>query len=60
METNLVLNYEKCLFMVEQWIVLGHLVFTRGFQVYKVTINIILSLPYPGSVQEVLSFLGHD
>jgi len=45
--------------MVEQWIVLGHLVFTRGFQVSKATINIILSLPYPGSVQEVLSFLGH-
>ena len=59
METNLVLNYEKCLFMVEQWIVLGHLVFTRGFQVYKATININLSLPYPASVQEVLSFLGH-
>jgi len=45
--------------MVEQWIVLGHLVFTKGFQVYKAKINIILSLLYPGSVQEVLSFLEH-
>ena len=58
-KTNLVLNYEKCLFMVEQWIVLRHLVFTSGFQVYKATINSILSLPYPASVQEVFAFLGH-
>jgi len=34
-ETNLVLNYEKCYFMVEQGIVLGHVVSPRGLEVDK-------------------------
>ena len=29
-ETNLVLNFEKCHFMVEQGIVLGHVVSSKG------------------------------
>nr|KYP40519.1 Retrovirus-related Pol polyprotein from transposon 17.6 [Cajanus cajan] len=29
-ETNLVLNFEKCHFMVEQGIVLGHIISSRG------------------------------
>ena len=29
-EKNLVLNYEKCHFMVDQGIVLGHIVSSRG------------------------------
>ena len=59
METNLVLNYEKCHFMVEQGIVLGHVVSARGLEVDKAKIDIILSLPYPSSVREIRSFLGH-
>jgi hypothetical protein len=60
METNFVLNYKKCHFMVEQWIVLGHVVFARGLEVDKVKIHIILSLLYPASVQEVCSLLRHE
>jgi hypothetical protein len=62
-ETNLVLNSEKCHFMVhfmvEQGIVLGHVVSSRGIEVDKAKVDIIQSLPYPTSVREDRSFLGH-
>jgi len=58
-ETNLVLNYEKCYFMVEQGIVLGHVVSPRGSEVDKAKIDVISSLPYPSCVREIRSFLGH-
>jgi len=58
-ETNLVLNYEKCYFMVEQEIVLGYVVSSRGLEVDKAKINVISSLPYPSYVREIRSFLGH-
>jgi hypothetical protein len=45
--------------MVEQWIVLEHVVFTRGLKVDKAKIYIIVSLSYPSNVQEVHSFLEH-
>ena len=57
-ETNLVLNSEKCHFMVEQGIVLGHVVSSRGIKVDKAKVDTIQSLPYPTSVREVCSFLG--
>jgi hypothetical protein len=44
-ETNLVLNYEKCYFMVEQGIVLGDVVSSRGLEVDKAKIDVI-SCPY--------------
>ncbi|KAL9377952.1 hypothetical protein Peur_029287 [Populus x canadensis] len=58
-ETNLILNYEKCYFMVEQGIVLGHVVSSRGLEVDKAKIDVISSLPYPSCVREIRSFLGH-
>ena len=58
-ETNLVLNYDKCYFMVEQGIVLGHVVSSRGLEVDKAKIDVISSLPYPSFVREIHSFLGH-
>ncbi|RDX71933.1 Retrovirus-related Pol polyprotein, partial [Mucuna pruriens] len=58
-DTNLVLNFEKCHFMVIGGIVLGHLVSNRGIKVEKSKIDIITSLPNPTSMQEVHSFLGH-
>jgi hypothetical protein len=58
-ETNLVLNYKKCYFMVEQGIVLGHVVSSRGLEVDKAKIYVISSLPYPSCVKEIHSFLGH-
>ncbi|RDX93067.1 Retrovirus-related Pol polyprotein, partial [Mucuna pruriens] len=54
MDSNLVLNFEKCHFMVTEGIVLGHLVSSRGIEVDKSKIDIITSLPNPTSVQEEL------
>ncbi|RDX79337.1 Retrovirus-related Pol polyprotein from transposon 17.6, partial [Mucuna pruriens] len=43
-DTNLVLSFEKCHFMVIEEIVLGHLVSNRGIEVDKSKIDIITSL----------------
>ncbi|RDY13832.1 Retrovirus-related Pol polyprotein, partial [Mucuna pruriens] len=48
-DTNLVLNFEKCHFMVTEGIVLGHLVSNRGIEVDKAKIDVITSLPNPTS-----------
>jgi len=40
-ETNLVLNFEKCHFMVKQGIVLGHVVSKNGISVDPAKIDII-------------------
>ncbi|KAM1936791.1 hypothetical protein ACFX15_014018 [Malus domestica] len=58
-ETSLVLNWEKCHFMVRQGIVLGHIVSERGIEVDKSKIDLVRYLPSPTSVREVRSFLGH-
>ena len=54
METNLVLNWEKCHFMVREGIAKG-----RGIEVDRTKIKIIEKLPPPTSVKGVRSFLGH-
>ena len=59
METNLVLNWEKCHFMVREGIVLGHCKSGRGIEVDRAKIEIIDKLPPPTSVKGVRSFLGH-
>ncbi|KAM1751114.1 hypothetical protein ACFX11_009273 [Malus domestica] len=58
-ETNLVLNWEKCHFMVKQGIVLGHIISEKGIEVDKSKIDLVRYLPSPTSVREVRSFLGH-
>ncbi|WVZ21467.1 hypothetical protein V8G54_008789 [Vigna mungo] len=58
-ETDLVLNFEKCHFMVNEGIVLGHVISEKGFQVDKSKIDVVSALPYPSTVREVRSFLGH-
>jgi len=58
-ETNLVLNWEKCHFMVPEGIVLGHKVSRRGIEVDKAKVKIIEKLPPPTNVKSVRSFLGH-
>jgi len=58
-ETNLVLNFEKCHFMVEHRVVLGHVVSSKGLEVDKAKVKIIQSFPYPQCVKEVRSFLGY-
>ena len=43
-ETNLVLNWKKCHFIVEHRIVLNHVVLSKGIEVDKVKIDFISSL----------------
>ncbi|KAL5562825.1 hypothetical protein UlMin_032572 [Ulmus minor] len=58
-ETNLVLNWEKCHFMVKEGIVLGHKVSQEGLEVDKPKIETIEKMPPPTSVKGIRSFLGH-
>ena len=58
-ETNLVLNWEKCHFMVQGGIVIGHRISARGIEVDKAKIEAIEKLPPPSSVKGIRSFLGH-
>ena len=56
-ESNLVLNFEKCHFRVEQGIVLRHVISKNRISVDPAKVDIISQLPYPSSVKEVRSFL---
>src|SRR3954467_8013539 len=58
-ETNLVLNWEKCHFMVNEGIVLGHKISERGIEVDKANMEAIERMPYPRDIKGVRSFLGH-
>ncbi|KAJ9563184.1 hypothetical protein OSB04_008344 [Centaurea solstitialis] len=58
-ETDLVLNWEKCHFMVTEGIVLGHLISKRGVEVDKAKLEVIEKLPEPTNVKGIRSFLGH-
>ncbi|XP_021748570.1 uncharacterized protein LOC110714371 [Chenopodium quinoa] len=58
-EVNLILNWEKCHFMVQQGIILGHVVSNKGIEVDRAKIEVIERLPPPNSVKGVRSFLGH-
>jgi len=58
-DTNLVLNWEKCHFMVTEGVVLGHKIFAKGIEVDKAKVEIIEKLPPPKNVKGIRSFLGH-
>ncbi|GJT46903.1 putative nucleotidyltransferase, ribonuclease H [Tanacetum coccineum] len=58
-ETNLVLNWEKCHFMVKEGIILGHKVSGSGIEVDKEKIEAISKLPYLMNVKAIRSFLEH-
>ncbi|XP_042028517.1 uncharacterized protein LOC121782529 [Salvia splendens] len=58
-ESNLVLNWEKCQFMVKEGIVLGHKVSELGLEMDKAKIDVISKLPPPTNVKGIRSFLGH-
>ncbi|XP_075092337.1 uncharacterized protein LOC142172583 [Nicotiana tabacum] len=57
-ETNLVLNWEKCHFMVQEGIVLGYLVSSKGMEVDYAKVDVIEKLLPPTSVKAIRSFLG--
>ena len=56
-EKNLVLNWEKCHFMVSRGIVLGHIISEKGIEVDKAKINLISKLPSPTNVKTMKQFL---
>ncbi|GJS40967.1 reverse transcriptase domain-containing protein [Tanacetum coccineum] len=58
-DTNLVLNWEKCHFMVKEGIVLGHKISKTGIEVDKAKVDVIAKLPHPTTVKGIRSFLGH-
>ena len=49
-DKNLVLNWEKCHFMVKFGIVLGHIISDRGIEVDKFKVELISKLSPPRTV----------
>jgi len=58
-DTNLVLNWKKCRFMVKEGIVLGHCISKKGIEVDYAKIKTFEKLPPPTNVRDVRNFLGH-
>ena len=58
-ETNLVLNWEKCQFMVNEGIVLGHKISKRGIEVDKAKVDVIEKMSCPKDIKGIRGFLGH-
>ncbi|RVW24517.1 Transposon Ty3-I Gag-Pol polyprotein [Vitis vinifera] len=58
-EKDLVLNWEKCHFMVNQGIVLGHVISKKGIEVDRAKVELIVKLPPPTNVKGIRQFLGH-
>jgi len=59
-EKNLTLNWEKCNFMVQHGIVLGHEILKKGIEVDKAKLEVIAKLPTPKCVKDIFSFLGYS
>ncbi|KAD2394089.1 hypothetical protein E3N88_41066 [Mikania micrantha] len=58
-KANLVLNWETCIFMLKEGIVLRHKISRDGLEVDRAKIETIVKLPPPTSVKSIWSFLGH-
>jgi hypothetical protein len=58
-ETNLVLNWENCHFMVNEGIVLGHNFFERGIEVDRAKVEAIEKMPCPRDIKGIYSILGY-
>ncbi|RVW22353.1 Retrovirus-related Pol polyprotein from transposon opus [Vitis vinifera] len=59
MEKDLGLNWEKCHFMVQQGIVLSHIISKKGIEVDKAKVELIIRLPPSTTVKGVRQFLGY-
>nr|GEV65815.1 DNA-directed DNA polymerase [Tanacetum cinerariifolium] len=59
-DTNLVLNWEKCHFMVKEGIVLGHKISKNGIEVDRSKVDVIAKLPYPTTVKDTLFVFSKD
>jgi len=58
-DVNLVLNWEKCHFMGQEGVVLGHVVSSKGIEVDKAKVEVIEKLLPPASLKGVRSFFEH-
>ncbi|GKB42915.1 reverse transcriptase domain-containing protein [Tanacetum coccineum] len=58
-DTNLVLNWEKCHFMIKEGIVLGHKISKSRIEVDRAKVDVIAKLPHPTSVKGIQTFLDH-
>ncbi|KAL4366766.1 hypothetical protein GQ457_05G020870 [Hibiscus cannabinus] len=58
-EFDLVLNWEKCHFMVTEGTILGHKISSQGIEVDKEKVEVIEKLPPLTRVKGIRSFLGH-
>ena len=58
-QTNLVLNWEKWHFMVNEGIVLGHKISERGIEVDKAKVDAIEKMPCSKDIKTIRSSLGH-
>ena len=56
-DKNLALNWEKCHFLVNEGIVLGHT--AAGLEVNQAKVSFIETLMPPTTVKGIRSFLGH-
>ncbi|GJY16842.1 reverse transcriptase domain-containing protein [Tanacetum coccineum] len=56
-DTNLVLNWEKCHFMVKEGIVLGHKISKSGIEVDRAKVDVIAKLPPLTTVKGVMPIL---
>ena len=58
-DKNLALNWEKCHFIVNEGIVLGHKFFATRLEVDQAKIFVIETLKPPTTIKGIRSFLGH-
>nr|GEW24417.1 reverse transcriptase domain-containing protein [Tanacetum cinerariifolium] len=58
-DTNLVLNWKKCHFMVKEGIVLDHKISKNELEVDRAKVDVIVKLPPSTTVKGIRSFLGH-
>ena len=58
-QSNLVLNWEQCRFMVREGIVFGHKVSKKGIEIDNSNINALENLPVPQDMNNLKMFLGH-
>ena len=59
-QNNLVLSWEKSHFMVQDGIVLGHIIIKEGIKVDQAKVEVIKNLPLPQTQKQLRGFLGHS
>ena len=58
-DCNLVINWEKCHFLVKEGILLGHRISEKGIEVDRAKVEFIEIVPPPIIVKGVRCFFGH-